>query len=129
MNYYTYTYKTKDGEEKELRLRLTSGDTIEIENMKKTKFLDYIQEESMSMIITMLQYMRRFEDKNFSLKNATQLYDELIDSGMTMKSILIDIIYETLVVSGFLEKEDWEELKASLTQTKKQAKKDLLELI
>ena len=129
MNYYTYTYKTKDGEEKELRLRLTSGDTIEIENMKKTKFLDYVQEESMSMIITMLQYMRRFEDKNFSLKNATQLYDELIDSGMTMKSILIDIIYETLVVSGFLEKEEWEELKASLTQTKKQAKKDLLELI
>lgn len=129
MNYYTYTYKTKDGEEKELRLRLTSGDTIEIENMKKTKFLDYVQEESMSMIITMLQYMRRFEDKNFSLKNATQLYDELIDSGMTMKSILIDIIYETLVVSGFLEKEDWEELKASLTQAKKQAKKDLLELI
>ena len=129
MNYYTFNYTTKDGEEKELKLRLTSSDAIEIENIKKTKFLDFIQDESMSMIITMIQYMRRWEDKNFSLKQASLLYDELIDSGMTMKSILINVIYETLVVSGFLEKSEWEEMKKYLTKTTEKAKESLQEIL
>lgn len=129
MNYYTFNYTTKDGEEKELKLRLTSSDAIEIENIKKTKFLDFIQDESMSMIITMIQYMRRWEDKNFSLKQASLLYDELIDSGMTMKSILMNVIYETLVVSGFLEKSEWEEMKKYLTKTTEKAKESLQEIL
>lgn len=129
MNYYTFNYTNKNGEEKELKLRLTSSDAIEIENIKKTKFLDFVQDESMSMVVTMLQYMRKWEDKNFSLKQASQLYDELIDSGMTMKSILIDIIYETLVVSGFLEKDDWEEMKQALTKATKKVKEEIQEII
>ena len=129
MNYYTFNYTTKDGEEKELKLRLTSSDAIEIENIKKTKFLDFIQDESMSMIITMIQYMRRWEDKNFSLKQASLLYDELIDSGMTMKSILMNVIYETLVVSGFLEKSEWEEMKKYLIKTTEKAKENLQEIL
>ena len=67
------------------------------------------------------------EQKNFSLKNAQALFDELVDSGVTLKQILMDIIYETLVVSGFLEKEDWEEMKTAQTQASKKVTKKAVE--
>ena len=55
------------------------------------------------------------------------LFDELVDSGMTLKQILMDIIYETLVVSGFLEKEDWEEMKTAQTNASKKVQKKAVE--
>ena len=64
---------------------------------------------------------------NFSYKNAQMLMDEFIDSGMTLKSILYNVIYETLVVSGFLEKEDWEEMKQAETQASKKVQKKTVE--
>jgi len=127
MKYYTFNYTNKEGENKELHLRLTSADAMEIENIKKKTIIDFLQEESMSMIITMLRYLRKWDDKNFSLNNAQALYDELIDSGLSMKSIIIDVIYEALVVSGFLEKDVWEEMKTKLKQAEKKAKEFILE--
>lgn len=122
MNYYTYVYKNKEGEEKELKLRLTSSNAIEIENAKKMSVTSYLQQESVEMVVTLLRYLLRWEDKNYSFSQAQTLYDELVDSGLTMKKILTDIIYETLVVSGFLEKEDWEEMKKIDKKMKEQAK-------
>ena len=127
MKYYTFNYTNKEGEQKELHLRLTSADAMEIENIKKKTITEFLQEESMSMIITMLRYLRKWEDKNYSLNNAQMLYDELIDSGLSMKSIIINVIYEALVVSGFLEKEIWEEMKKQLKQAEKKAKELILE--
>ena len=127
MNYYTFNYTNKQGEQKELRLRLTSADAMEIENIKKKSITEVLQEESLSMVITMLRYLRKWEEKNFSLTNAQQLYDELIDSGLSMKSILIDVIYEALVVSGFLEKDVWEEMKQKIKATEKKAKELILD--
>ena len=128
MNYYTYSYTNKNGEIKEIHLRLTSADAMEIENSKNVKLVEYLQEESMTMIITLLRYLNKWENKNFSLTNAQQLYDELIDSGLSMKSILIEIIYEALVVSGFLEKKEWEEMKQALEKMEKEKKKVLQEI-
>ena len=125
MNYYVFNYTNKEGQEKELKLRLTSGDAMELETARKVKILEYLQEESMTMIITLLRYLNRYENKNFSLTNAQQLYDELIDSGMTMKRILTDIIYEALVVSGFLEKGEWEQMKQALEKVKEEQTKVL----
>lgn len=129
MNYFVYTYTNKEGEEKELKLRLTSGDAMEIENIKKKKITEYLQEESMTMVITLLRYLLKWENKNYSLSNAQQLYDELIDCGMSMKKILTDIIYEALVVSGFLEKSEWEEMKAFLNKTQEKKKQIIMEEI
>lgn len=123
---YTYTFN-----EKELKLRLTSGECIEIENATKKSILNYIQEESMTMICTLLRYMVKEingePQNNFSFKNAQSLYDELVDSGLTLKQILMDVIYETLVVSGFLEKEDWEEMKTAQTKASKRVTKMAVE--
>ena len=129
MNYYIYEYTNKNGETKELRLRLTSAEACEIENIKKVKIVEYLQEESMTMIITMLRHLLRWENKNFSFNNAQTLYDELIDSGLSMKRILTDIIYEALVVSGFLEKAEWEEMKKMLVQVEEKKKQLLAENI
>lgn len=124
-----YTYTLSNG--KELKLRLTSGECIEIENATRKSILEYIQEESMTMMCTLLRYMVKEvngeEQRNFSLKNAQALFDELVDSGMTLKQILMDVIYETLVVSGFLEKEDWEEMKTAQTQASKKVTKKAVE--
>ena len=124
-----YTYTMSNG--KELKLRLTSGECIEIENTTRKSILSYIQEESMTMMCTLLRYMVKEvngeEQKNFSLKNAQALFDELVDSGMTLKQILMDIIYETLVVSGFLDKEDWEEMKTAQTNASKKVQKKAVE--
>ena len=125
MNYYTFRYTNKNGEEKELHLRLTSSDSIEIENKEKKSITSYLQNESMTMIVSLLRYLRKWEDKNFSFTQAQQLYDELIDSGYTMKRILTDVIYEALVVSGFLEKEEWEEMKNLQQKMDNEAKKIL----
>lgn len=124
-----YTYLMSNG--KELKLRLTSSECIEIENATKKSILNYIQEESMTMICTLLGYMVKEIDgqpqTNFSYKNAQTLYDELVDSGLTLKQILMDVIYETLVVSGFLEKEDWEEMKTAQTNASKRVQKKAVE--
>lgn len=124
-----YTYILNNG--KELKLRLTSGECIEIENITKKSILEVIQEESMTMMCTLLRYMVKEingeEQRNFSLKNAQALFDELVDSGLTLKQILMDVIYETLVVSGFLEKEDWEEMKTAQTNASKRVTKKAVE--
>ena len=127
MNYYTFKYTNKQGEQKELRLRLTSADAMEIENTKKKSITEVLQDESLSTVITMLRYLRKWEEKNFSITNAQQLYDELIDSGLSMKSVLIEVIYEALVVSGFLEKDVWEEMKPKIKATEKKAKELILD--
>ena len=63
------------------------------------------------------------------MKNAQMLFDELVDSGMTLKQILMDVIYEMLVASGFLEKEDWEEMKTAQTQASKKVQKKAVETL
>lgn len=129
MNYFVFNYTNKNGEQKELRLRLTSGDAIEIENSKKKSILDVVMDESLTSIITILRYLNKWENKNFSFQQAQDLYDELIDSGMSMKSILLDIIYEALVVSGFLEKDRWEEMKKAYKKTEEKKTEILQEII
>lgn len=125
MNYYIYNYTTKSGENKELKLRLTSGDAIAIEDSKKASLIKYLDDESVSMIVTLLGYLVKNENKKLSQEEAQNLYDELIDSGISMRKILTDIIYESLIVSGFLERKEWEEMKSAIAKMQEK-KKELL---
>lgn len=94
-----------------IKLRLTSNDSITIERKTGVKLLDYIQDYSMTTIITLLMYMRRSSIPNFSEKDATDLYDKFIDAGYTLKDILYDVLFEALAVSGFLSKEELQTIK------------------
>lgn len=96
-----------------IKLRLTSNDCIEIEKKTGQKLVDYMQDYSMQTILTLLMYMRRSSVPNFSIKDAGDLYDKLIDSEEfgSIENILYDVIFEGLVVSGFIKKEDLEKIK------------------
>lgn len=96
-----------------IKLRLTSNDCVEIEKKTGQKLLDYIQDYSMQTVLTLLMYMRRSSIPNFSMKDAGELYDKLVDSEEygAMEEILYNVIFEGLVVSGFLKKEELEEIK------------------
>lgn len=122
MKYYILTL---DGED--IKLRLTSADSVEIEKKTGVKLLDFIQDYSITTVTTLLKYMRRSEVPNFSEKDAYALYDKLVDNGYTLEDIVFKVIYETCVVSGFLKKSDLEEMmtfkeenQATLKEKKKQ---------
>lgn len=109
-------------ETKIVRFRLLSKDCVNLETEKKMTMMEFIQNESVSMVATMLKYMRISEDRNFSLDNAYELYDLLIENGWSYKKIIQDIIYETLVTSGFLEQSEWEEMKKDTEEIIKKMK-------
>ena len=96
-----------------VKLRLTSNDCMVIEKKTGKSIIDYIQDMSITTIVTLLMYMRRSDVSNFSEKDASKLYDELVDEGYSIKEIIEDIILEVLVVSGFMKKEEMEEMKAT----------------
>lgn len=111
-------------ETKNVRFRLLSGDCVTLEKDTKKSVIDYIQDESITMVTTMLRYMRMSEDRTITINQAQKLYDELIDDGWTYKRIIQDIIYETLVCSGFLEETEWKEMKLQTEELAKKLKEE-----
>lgn len=135
MNYKEITYNTyENGEVKEtktLRLRLTSGNARTLEKEIGKSTIEYLESESITVATTMIRFMRMFEDKTITINQAEQIYDELVDDGWTLKKVIY-LIYETLVVSGFLEQSEWEEMKQQaeeiLAKLKEEQKKALLNI-
>lgn len=105
MNYFILDL---NGEE--IKLRLTSADSMEIEKKTGIKLLDFIQDYSITTITTLLRYMRKSEVPNFSMDDACKLYDKLVDNGYTLEDIIFKVIYEACVASGFLKREDLDEM-------------------
>ena len=124
MKFYEYEYETFEGEKKTLKLRLVSGDMKLIEKLTGTSLLDYVSNPTITMLTTMLRYMSRPAITNFSEKDSEKLYDELVDAGLTMENIYLDIIMETLVVSGFMKKEDLEDMKNTTKEEKEERVKN-----
>lgn len=110
-----------------IKLRLKSADSVVIEKKTGVKLLDFIQDYSITAVITMLTYLRRSDVPNFSEKEAYDLYDELVDNGYTLEKIMYDVIFEALVVSGFLSKGELEEMKVAKEKTQEKKKKEILE--
>ncbi len=100
------------------KFKLTAEACILLEKKVNKKLTDYIYEESVTMCVDLLQYMKRFENSNYSQLESLKLCDELISLGWTYPKIITDIIYETLVVSGFLEKSEWEKMKEESKKAK-----------
>lgn len=112
MKNYVFNYKDSEGNEKEVGLRLTSMDCENIEKQYQCTLLDYVQQGSITSIVTMLQYMRKGAGENFTKNQAYGFYDELVDAGYTMMDILDKLIWEGLVVSGVMSKEDLDNIRA-----------------
>ena len=112
-----------------IRFRLRSEDCLTIESKNKCKMLDYIRGYSHTTIVTLLQYLRKSDVPNFSQKDACDLMDKLIDNGFTLEKIVFDIIYESLVISGFLTKEELEEMKTNTKESTEKIKEKVMETL
>ena len=112
-----------------IQFKYRSIDCINLEKEVKKPLLQYVQGEDMTMCINLLLYAKKFENEKFSKDDACELYDKLIDAGWTFKQIIQDIIYETLVVSGFLTKKEWEEAKKETEELRQKLKKKMMDTI
>ena len=95
-----------------VKFRLTSNDCMVIEKATGKSILEYVQNLSITTIVNLLRYMVRSSVENFSEKDAMALFNELVDAGYTVNTILTDIIMEALAVSGFMTKEELEAMKS-----------------
>ena len=111
-----------------IKLRLTSNAICEIEKKSNKSILDIMKEVTQTNIVNLLMYMRRFELPNYSQKEANDLYDRFIDNGYTMQEIVFKVIYEGLVASGVMTKEDLQQLKDVMGIKEKKVKKQIEEI-
>lgn len=115
---------------KEIRMRLASQDCIEIEKNNGVKLLDYIQDYSITTIVTLLKYMRKGAgENNFTQNMAYDFYDELVDAGYTIETILDKIIYETAVVSGIISQEDLSNIRGKKEEINNMTDEEKKELV
>lgn len=106
-------YHTIELDDKEIKFRLTSEGSIAIEESTQMSIFDTVANLTMKNVITLLTYMRKSEEKNFSRSNACALYDELINHGYTLERVGKEIIFPTLVVSGFLTQDELDKITAN----------------
>ena len=109
------------------QLRLTSSNCVALEQRTKKSVLDAVQDYSITNIITILEYMCKTKENNFGQKDAQELYDKLVDNGYTLYDIIYKVIYEGLVVSGFLTEEELKEMIEQVNQGKKKLKNKIQE--
>lgn len=129
MRNYIFSYKDSEGNEKEVGLRLTSMDCENIEKQYNCTLLDFVQQGSISSIVTMLYYMRKGAGENYTKNMAYSFYDELVDAGYTMMDILDKIIWEGLVVSGIMSKEDLENIRSEREKVQNMSDEEKAEMV
>ncbi len=129
MKNYVFNYKDSEGNEKEVGLRLTSMDCENIEKQYNCSLINYVQQTSITSLINLLMYMRKGAGETFTKNQAYSFYDELVDSGYTIESMLMEIIYPTLVVSGVLSEEDFKEIKKERDRVKNMTNEEKEEMI
>ncbi len=114
-----------NGETIELRMTTSNAKTLESKTGKS--IFDLVQDMSVTNISKMLMYLLKGKKDNVSEREADELVDKLIDNGYTFEGIMMEIIFEALVVSGFLSKEQLEEAKILKEEVKKNNKRKALE--
>lgn len=129
MRNYTFSYKDNEGNEKEVALRLTSIDSENIEKKYNCTLIDYVQQGSITSIVTLLELMRKGAGECFTRNMAYSFYDELVDAGFTIMDILDKIIWEGLVVSGVMSSEDLQNMREEREKIKNMSDEEKANLI
>jgi cysteinyl-tRNA synthetase len=109
----------------ELRMTTTNAKTLESKTGKS--IFDLVSDMSVTNISKMLMYLLKGKKDNVNEKEADELVDKLVDNGYTYERIMMEVIFEALVVSGFLSKEQLEEAKTMKEEVKEQNKKKAME--
>lgn len=129
MKNYVFNYKDSEGNEKEVELRLTANACEKIEKQYNCSLIDYVQQATVTSIVTLLMNMRIGAGEYFSREMAYSFYDELVDAGFTMLDILDKVIYEGLVVSGVMSKEDLEKIRAERNKIENMTTEEKMKMV
>lgn len=103
---------------KEVGFRLTSGEILSLEEKTKKSITDLLQDVSVTMCVTLIKHMRRWEVPNFSHSDALALVDELIDNGYSYQRIYWDIFAPVCVNAGVIEQSALDNAKKETSETK-----------
>jgi hypothetical protein len=114
-----------DGET--IELRMTTSNAKQLESKTGKSIFDLVQDMSVTNISKMLMYLLKGKKENTNEKEADELVDKLVDNEYTYEKIMMEVIFEALVVSGFLSKEQLEETKTLKEEVKENNKKKVLE--
>ena len=109
----------------ELRMTTTNAKTLESKTGKS--IFDLVSDMSVTNISKMLMYLLKGKKENVNEKEADELVDKLVDNGYTFEKIMMEVIFEALVVSGFLSKEQLEEAKTMKEEAQENNKKKAME--
>lgn len=110
-----------------IELRMTTANAKTLENKTGKSIFDLVGDMSVTNISKMLLYLLKGKKENVNEKEADDLVDKLIDNDYTFEKIMMEVIFEALVVSGFLSKEQLEETKTMKEEVKESNKKKVLE--
>jgi Na+/melibiose symporter-like transporter len=114
-------------ENETIELRMTTTNAKALENKTGRSIFDLVSDMSVTNISKMLMYLMKGKKENVNEKEADELVDKLVDNGYTYERIMMEIIFEALVVSGFLSKEQLEEAKTMKEEVKEKNKEKILE--
>lgn len=114
-------------ENETIELRMTTANAKTLESKTGKSIFDLVSDMSVTNISKMLMYLMKGKKDNVNEKEADELVDKLVDNGYTFERIMMEIIFEALVVSGFLSKEQLEETKMMKEEVKESNKKKVLE--
>ena len=114
-----------DGET--IELRMTTSNAKQLESKTGRSIFDLVQDMSVTNISKMLMYLLKGKKDNVNEKEADELVDKLVDNEYTYEKIMMEVIFEALVVSGFLSKEQLEETKTLKEEVKESNKKKVME--
>lgn len=110
-----------------IELRMTTANAKTLESKTGKSIFDLVQDMSVTNISKMLMYLLKGKKDNICEKEADELVDKLVDNGYTYERIMMEVIFEALVVSGFLSKEQLEEAKTLKEEVKENNKKKVME--
>jgi cysteinyl-tRNA synthetase len=114
-------------ENETIELRMTTTNAKALENKTGRSIFDLVSDMSVTNISKMLMYLLKGKKENVNEKEADELVDKLVDNGYTYERIMMEVIFEALVVSGFLSKEQLEEAKTMKEEVKENNKKKVME--
>ena len=114
-------------ENETIELRMTTTNAKALENKTGKSIFDLVSDMSVTNISKMLMYLLKGKKDNVNEKEADELVDKLVDNGYTYERIMMEVIFEALVVSGFLSKEQLEEAKTLKEEVKENNKKKAIE--
>lgn len=110
-----------------IELRMTTSNAKQLESKTGKSIFDLVGDMSVTNISKMLMYLLKGRKENTNEKEADELVDKLVDNDYTYEKIMMEIIFEALVVSGFLSEEQLEETKTLKEEVKENNKKKVME--